>query len=274
MYGEFLRHADNFVVPFLTNLFSRLYGASHFPLDWCKSVIIPLFKKKGDYKNSDNYRGILLLSAVSNVFTAILNKRLYTWAEHEQKISKEQAGFRKGYSTADHIFTLTSMITKKLNSKRGGKVYVVFVDYKKAFDSVNREALWDVLQKLQTSSKMIMILKAMYNSVRSCELCQVVCQVRCKPITLKEKKKKKKKRHLRSNHMFVSRLVPVSDQTVRLMHSAAHNNVSENFFRALFVLTAKSSNATCNFVLDSSDFFFFFFFFFFLYIHQIFRCSI
>ena len=59
------------------------------------------------------------------------------------------------------------MITKKLNSKRGGKVYVAFVDYKKAFDTVNREALWDVLQKLQTSSKMIMILKAMYNSVKS-----------------------------------------------------------------------------------------------------------
>ena len=44
MYGEFLRHADSFVVPFLTNVFSRLYNASYFPLDWCKSVIIPLFK--------------------------------------------------------------------------------------------------------------------------------------------------------------------------------------------------------------------------------------
>ena len=60
------------------------------------------------------------------------------------------------------------MITKKLNSKRGGKVYVALVDYKKAFDTVNREALWDVLQKLKTSSKMIRILKAMYNSVMSC----------------------------------------------------------------------------------------------------------
>ena len=42
------------------------------------------------------------------------------------------------------------------------------MDYKKAFDTVNREALWDVLQKLKTSSKMIRILKAMYNSVKSC----------------------------------------------------------------------------------------------------------
>ena len=53
-----------------------------FPSDWCKSVIIPLFKK-GDDKIPDNYRGISLLSIVSKVFTAVLNKRLYTWAEKE-----------------------------------------------------------------------------------------------------------------------------------------------------------------------------------------------
>ena len=118
--GEFLKHADNLVVPFLTNLFNRLFDASHFPLDWCKSVIIPLLKK-GDDKNPDNYRGISLLSVVSKVFTAILNKRLHTWAEHEQKISKEQAGFRKGYSTVDHIFTLTSVITKKVKQQERRK---------------------------------------------------------------------------------------------------------------------------------------------------------
>ena len=60
------------------------------------------------------------------------------------------------------------MIAKQLNSKKGGKVYVAFVDYKKAFDPVVREALWDVLQKLQISSKMIMILKVMYNSIKPC----------------------------------------------------------------------------------------------------------
>ena len=45
---------------------------------------------------------------------------------------------------------------------------MAFVDYKKVFDTIDREALGHVLQKLQTSSKMIMILKVMYNSVKSC----------------------------------------------------------------------------------------------------------
>ena len=83
------------------------------------------------------------------------------------KISKEQTGFRNGYSTVNHIlYTLTPRL--QINSKRGDKVYVAFIDYKKTFDTVAREALWDVLQKLETSSKMIMILKAMHNSFKSC----------------------------------------------------------------------------------------------------------
>ena len=75
--GEFLKYAENVVVPFLTQLFNKLYNASLFPAVWSKSVIVPIFKK-GDDDNPDNYRGISLLSIVSKVFTAILNKRLYT----------------------------------------------------------------------------------------------------------------------------------------------------------------------------------------------------
>jgi hypothetical protein len=92
--SEFLKYACDVVVPFLTKLFNKLYDTGSFPAGWCKSVIIPIYKK-GDDRNPDNYRGISLLSIVSKVFTSILNKRLYTWAEAEEKISCEQAGFRK-----------------------------------------------------------------------------------------------------------------------------------------------------------------------------------
>ena len=94
IYAEFLKYAENFVVPFLTKLFNKLYDTSYFPLDWCKSVIIPLFKK-GEDSNPDNYRGISLLSIVSKVFTAILNKRLYAWAENEGKSAKNKQVFVK-----------------------------------------------------------------------------------------------------------------------------------------------------------------------------------
>ena len=59
------------------------------------------------------------------------------------------------------------MVKSKLDSRRGGKVYVAFIDYKKAFDTVDRDKLWETLEKRKTSSKMVNILKAMYFSVQS-----------------------------------------------------------------------------------------------------------
>ena len=65
------------------------------------------------------------------------------------------------------------MVKSRLNSRRGREVYVAFVDYKKAFDTVDRdtfdavdrEKLWETLEKLKTSSKMINMIKAIYSSV-------------------------------------------------------------------------------------------------------------
>ena len=69
--AKFVKYAEYFAVPFLTKLFNELYDASYFPLDWCKSVIIPLFKK-GEDSDPDNYRGISLLSIVSKVITFMI----------------------------------------------------------------------------------------------------------------------------------------------------------------------------------------------------------
>ena len=60
------------------------------------------------------------------------------------------------------------MVKSKLDSRRVGKVYVAFIDYKKAFDTVDRDKLWETLEKIKTSSKTVNILKAMYFSIQSC----------------------------------------------------------------------------------------------------------
>ena len=144
--GEFLKIAEPIITPFLTKLFNKIFQTGHYPFAWTRSVIVPLLKK-GDATNLENYRGISLLSVVSKVFTSILNQRLYEWAEKEEKISEEQAGFRKHYSTVDHIFTLVSMIRSCLFGYQISKLYVAFIDYQKTFDTVYRDVLWKVLQK-------------------------------------------------------------------------------------------------------------------------------
>ena len=92
-----------------------------FPKEWSKSIIVPLYKK-GDVNKPDNYRGVALTSVVSKVYTHILNKRLSDWAEREDKIVEEQAGFRTGYSTVDQIFSLYDIVQKYL--LKNCKLYV------------------------------------------------------------------------------------------------------------------------------------------------------
>ena len=165
--GEFIKTSHDIVLPFLTKLFNYMYKNSYYPLQWCKAVITPILKN-GNNTNPDNYRGISLLSVISKTFTSIINKRLYEWCEKEDKISFEQAAFRKSFSTTDHIFTLTTIIQNRLYKKDGGKVYACFIDYHKAYDHIDRQSLWDVLYDTGVSNKMISMFKAMYKTVLSC----------------------------------------------------------------------------------------------------------
>ena len=68
------------------------------------------------------------------------------WAESQGKLVEEQSGFRKGRPTVDHIFVMILMVEKALEKSKG-KLYVAFVDFGKAYDSVNRNIVWDVLRR-------------------------------------------------------------------------------------------------------------------------------
>ena len=81
------------------------------------------------------------------VFTFILNKRLKDLVEMLDLYPECQGGFRKGYSTVDNIFTLQSIIQKYLSKSRG-RFYCLFLDFRKAFDSVYRNILIKVFQNI------------------------------------------------------------------------------------------------------------------------------
>ena len=81
-------------------------------------------------------------------------------------LAEEQAGFRKGYSTIDHIFNLKCLIDLYLF--RGKKLHCAFIDYKKAFDSVNRVYLWQKLRNNNIDVKMFKIIHNLYANAKSC----------------------------------------------------------------------------------------------------------
>jgi len=146
-----------------------IFTKGTFPSSWRKSTIIPIHKN-GSFDNPDNHRGISLLNILSKVFTSILNRRLVQWAEEHNHIVEQQAGFRKNYSTVDNIFILHSVIERYLKRKK--KLYVSFIDFKKAFDYVNRNTLWKILRSYGITGRMLKILQSIYTSVRSHVRCQ------------------------------------------------------------------------------------------------------
>ena len=83
--------------------------------------------------------------------------------------SPEQAGFRQAFSTIDHIFTLRCLIDQSKARKK--KLYCCFVDFRKAFDPVSRETLFDRLKSLKIPNDMIWAIYALYEEVFGCVRC-------------------------------------------------------------------------------------------------------
>ena len=67
-------------------------------------------KNNGDIKNPANYKGITLLSCLSKILSSCINSRLSFYLEENNLLGENQAGFRSGYSTLNHIFTLDLII--------------------------------------------------------------------------------------------------------------------------------------------------------------------
>lgn len=72
------------------------------------------------------------------------------------------SGFRKGKRIMDHLFVLQSAIHLRLRQS-GGKTYAIFVDFRRAFDSIPQNKLWENLHRFGFSSKVIRIIKKLYD---------------------------------------------------------------------------------------------------------------
>jgi len=144
----------------LYTLFGKIWDEEKVPADWKEGYLIKL-PKKGDLSNCSNYRGITLLSVPGKVFNRVILERIKDAVD--SKLRDQQAGFRKNRSCADQIATLRIIIEQSLEWNTS--VYINFVDYEKAFDSVNRETLWQLLRHYGIPNKMVNLIKNSYDGI-------------------------------------------------------------------------------------------------------------
>ena len=163
--NEFLKLNTPLFKEVLLYVFNALYNNSYFPEAWSIGLIIPIFKK-GNPDSPENYRGITLLSCVGKLFTSLINTRLNVWAESNNKFDKNQYGFRDKKSTIDAMFILQNVVDLYL--EKNSALFVSFIDLKKAFDCTNHIALWFKLEQNKISSKIINVIKNMYDKMKLC----------------------------------------------------------------------------------------------------------
>ena len=149
----------------LHKLFERIWNTEQMPEDWKCGHLVKL-PKKGSLKECANWRGITLLSIPGKVFSRVLLERMKK--EVEAILRDEQAGFRQERSCTDQIATLRMILEQSLEWNTS--LYVVFIDYEKAFDSVDRSTLWKLLQHYGIPKKIIRMIRLAYEP----STCQVI----------------------------------------------------------------------------------------------------
>ena len=129
-------------ISYLHRLICLAWQLRKAPMQWKHALLVALYKGKGDKRACDNLRGISLLSIPGKVYAALLLRRL---SQHlHSQLHEAQCGFVPGGGLTDAAFVLQQLMAKSWS--HAVPLYLAFIDLRKAFDSVPRDALWRVLR--------------------------------------------------------------------------------------------------------------------------------
>ena len=144
-------------VKVLHSICQQIWNVQQWPQDWKRSVFIPI-PKKGNAKECSNYCTIVLISHTSIVMLKILQARLQQYVNCE--LPDVLAGLRKGRGTRDQIANICWIIKKARAFQKN--ICFCFIDYAKAFDCVDHNKLWKILQEMGIPDHLTFLLRNLY----------------------------------------------------------------------------------------------------------------
>jgi hypothetical protein len=119
---EFWKYVGDVGLKWLTKFFNVILDTCRMPNIWRQSVVVPLYKNKGDIQCCNNYRGIKLLSHTFKVWEKLIESRL----RRVVSISENQFGFMPGRSTTEAIHLIRGLMERYRESKRD--LHMAFID--------------------------------------------------------------------------------------------------------------------------------------------------
>ena len=165
--AEVFKAGGETLVTHLTKMFQVFWVKGQLPQDLRDANIIHLYKNKGDRSSCDNHRGISLLSIVGKILARIMLNRI---TKHilDDVVSESQCGFRKQRGTVDMVFAIRQLQGKCVEQHQD--LHLLFIDLTKAFDTVNRAALWAILSKLGCPPRFVQIIRSFHDGM----FCRVI----------------------------------------------------------------------------------------------------
>ncbi len=160
--AELLKEGGYICMRTLYRYITQAWTDENIPQQWRDANIAVIYKNKGDKAICGNSRGISLLSVGGKVLSKVMLQRLINNIT-ESMLPESQCGFRKNRSTIDMIFTARQLQEKCREQHQN--MFMAFVDLSKAFDTVQRELLWDVLLRFGCPNKFVNILRQFHNGM-------------------------------------------------------------------------------------------------------------
>ena len=149
----------------LHKFFNLCFKTGLNPTDWNYSDIKPIPKKEKDPRDPMNNRCITIMCCIAKMYSKLLNTRLQKYLDENNILVNEQNGFRASRSCIDHIYTLCTILRNR--KLLGQDTFLAFIDFQKAFDSVERNFLLYKLSKIGVIGNFYNAILSMYSNPKS-----------------------------------------------------------------------------------------------------------
>ena len=134
------------------------------PNDWMRAIIVPIYKGKGDRSECKNYRGISLLRIPGKAYGRILTEKVCSLTE--RLIGGEQRRFRSNTGCVDQVFVMKQMSENFFDKNKS--LHVACMDLEKAYDRVDREAMWRILGMYGINGQLLKVVQSLYEKSEAC----------------------------------------------------------------------------------------------------------